>query len=108
MNQPMFERDLLYPTEAQFEPGSVHISVYSPEPDGRIPVHVEAKTPHDPLANLEIITQIMQSDIFDRIRIDLKKSSIIYLHPEHDGPVIRIQYAENGKTHSEKIVHPEG
>ncbi len=108
MNQPMFERDLLYPTESQFEPGSVHIRVFSPDPDGRIPVHVEAKSVHDPLAYLDTIQTIMQSDIFDRIRIDLKKSCTIFLYPNSGSPVVRVQYSENGTHHTEKIVRPEG
>ena len=107
MSQPMFERDLLYPTESQFEPGSVHIRVFSPDPDGRIPVHVEAKSVHDPLSHLDTILTIMQSDIFDRIRIDLKKSCTIFLYPNSGSPVVRVQYAENGIHHTEKIVHPD-
>ena len=75
MSQPMFERDLLYPTDVPFEPGSVHIRVFAPESDGRMPVHVEAKTAHNPRNHLDEIVNIMQSDIFDRIRMDIRKPS---------------------------------
>ncbi len=104
MNQPMFERDLLYPTDSTQEPGSVHIRVYPPESDGRMPVHVEAKTPHDPMAHLDDIMVIMQADIFDRIRMDIKKSGTIYLHPLDSTDVVRVRYSENGRTHTEKMI----
>lgn len=105
MIQPMFERDLLYPTEQPFEPGSVHIRVYPPESDGRMPVHVEAKTTHSPLEHLDAIMLIMQTDIFDRIRMDIRKSGTIFLYPRDKAPVVCVRYSENGKSHTEKVVH---
>lgn len=104
MSQPMFERDLLYPTDVPYEPGSVHIRVFAPESDGRMPVHVEAKTEHNPLHHLDEIVNIMQSDIFDRIRMDIRKSGTIYLHPRVGEDVVCVRYAENGRNRTEKIV----
>jgi dephospho-CoA kinase len=107
MKEPMFERDLLYPTDVQFEPGSVHIRVYAPESDGRMPVHVEAKTDHDLLDHLEAVMTLMQSDIFDRIRMDIRRSGAIYLHPYGNGETISVRYNENGRSHTTKVIHED-
>lgn len=79
MKRAMFERDLLYPTNNQFEPGSVHVTVYQPGQAGGIPVMIEAKTAHNPLDYLNDIVAILQADVFDRIRIDIRKSGILNL-----------------------------
>ena len=107
MNEPMFERDLLYPTDVQFEPGSVHIRVYAPENDGRMPVHVEAKTNHDLLHHLEAIMTLMQSDVFDRIRMDIRRSGAIYLHPYGEEEIVSVRYNENGRSHTTKVIHQD-
>ena len=105
MREPMFERDLLYPTDVAFEPGSVHIRVYAPDPDGRIPVHIEAKTNHNLIDHLESIMNVMQSDIFDRIRMDIRRSGTVILYPYDKSDVLSVRYAENGRTHTTKVVH---
>ena len=105
MKEPMFERDLLYPTDIAFEPGSVHIRVYAPETDGRMPVHIEAKTSHNLLDHLESIMTVMQSDIFDRIRMDIRRSGTVILYPHDKSDVLCVRYAENGRTHTTKVVH---
>lgn len=107
MNQPMFERDLLYPTDVPFEPGSVHIRVFAPESDGRMPVHIEAKTNHDLVDHIEAIMTLMQSDIFDRIRMDIRRSGVIYLHPHGEGDTVCVRYNENGRSHSTKVIHED-
>lgn len=107
MNQPMFERDLLYPTDVLFEPGSVHVRVFAPESDGRMPVHIEAKTNHDLVDYIEPIMTLMQSDIFDRIRMDIRRSGVIYLHPFAEGETICVRYNENGRSHSTKVIHED-
>ena len=103
MSQPMFERDILYPTDSSMEPGSVHICVYAPEVDGRMPIHITAKTEHTLIEYLEPIVSILQSDLFDRTRMDIRKSGVLYLQDLGSEDLIRIQYSETGKSHSEKI-----
>lgn len=49
MKQAMLERDLLYPTNKEYEIGSVHITVFQPDKHGGIPIMIEAKTEHNPL-----------------------------------------------------------
>ena len=71
-NQPMFERDLLYPTDSVFEPGSVHVSVYRPDDEGKLCVLVDPKTEHSPVKYIDAIISILQIDVFDRIHIDVK------------------------------------
>ncbi len=75
----LFERDILYPTDYSNNPGSVHIKVYSPDQNIKIPVVIEAKNSHSPLEHIDSIVRIMQSDIFDRIFIDIRKNVDIYI-----------------------------
>lgn len=75
----VFERDMLYPTANLNEPGCVHIRMYTPNRNARIPVIIESKTHHSPVAHLESILRIMQSDIFDRIFIDVRKSVDLFI-----------------------------
>lgn len=80
----LFERDLLYPTENLYEPGSVHVEVLSPNKKARIPVIIEGKTSHSPLKYIDSILRIMQSDIFDRIFVDIKKNTDLYIKASRD------------------------
>jgi hypothetical protein len=78
-SKALFERDLLYPTETLFEFGSIHVSIFSPSENARIPVVIENKTVHSLLKYINTIVRIMQSDIFDRIFIDIKKNVDLYI-----------------------------
>jgi hypothetical protein len=78
MNKAMFERDILYPTQKHFEPGSVHVTVYAPENSGRIPVIIEAKSVHNPVEYVPDIIGILQADVFTRIKIDIKECGQFY------------------------------
>ena len=100
VKQSMFERDLLYPTEKQFEPGSVHVTVYQPEDSGGIPVLIEAKTPHNPLDYISDIIGLLQADVFDRIRIDIRKSGILYFKV-NENRYFRVKYVEKGEYQTE-------
>jgi hypothetical protein len=75
----LYERDMLYPTININEPGSIHLQVYYPNKSARIPVVIEGKTNHSPVKYINSIIRIMQSDIFDRIFIDMKKNIDIYI-----------------------------
>jgi len=75
----LFERDMLYPTDNSIEPGCIHAQVFGPESDAKIPVIVETKTAHSPLKYIDNIIRIMQSEIFDRIFIDVRKSVDVYI-----------------------------
>jgi len=80
----LFERDMLYPTDDTFEPGSVHIKVYAPDNNVKIPVVIESKSSHSPLKYIDAIVRIMQADIFDRIIIDVKKNVDIYIRADSE------------------------
>lgn len=75
----LFERDMLYPTTSLNEPGSVHVKVFNPNNNARIPVLIESKTNHSPVTDLDSILRIMQTDIFDRIFIDVRKNLVLYI-----------------------------
>ncbi len=80
----MFERDLLYPTDVTTEPGSVHIKIFNPNKNGKMPVIIEGKTDHSPIKYIEAIIRIMQNDIFDRILLNVKTNAIIYIQANND------------------------
>ena len=75
----LFERDMLYPTDNSIEPGCIHAQVFGPDSDTKIPVILEARTAHSPLKYISNIIRILQSEIFDRIFIDVRKSVDIYI-----------------------------
>lgn len=75
----LFERDILYPTDNNNDPGSIHIQVYSPDDNVKIPVVIECKTNHSPIRYIDTILRIMQSDIFDRIVIDIRKNINLFI-----------------------------
>jgi hypothetical protein len=92
----LFERDMLYPTDNYNEPGSVHIKVSSPNKNIRIPVIIESKTAHSPVRHLDSILRIMQSDIFDRIFIDIKKSVDLFIKTT---PELADEYGKKAYIH---------
>lgn len=99
----MYERDILYPTNKPHEPGCIHVSVYPPEQMGGIPLVIEPKSNHDPLDYITDIIGILQTDIFDRIRIDLKNYGIIYIKSENNS--YRLKFDEKGNHTVEKVQH---
>jgi len=101
----LFERDMLFPTDNALEPGSVHIKVYGPDKDVKIPVVIESKTSHSPLKYIDAIVRIMQADIFDRLTIDVKKNVDIYIRADSElsakygnHQYIRVNYSEEDIT----------
>jgi hypothetical protein len=95
LKKAMFERDILYPTDKTFEPGSVHVTVYPPENSGGLPVVIASKTSHNALDYVSEIVDILQADIFDRIRIDIRTSGILYFKPdEKKDTCYRLQFTD--------------
>lgn len=80
----LFERDVLYPTSHSLEPGSIHVQVFGPDKNARIPVVIESKTDHSPIKYLDTIVRILQSDIFDRVFIDIKKNVTLFIKVNDD------------------------
>ncbi|MCX7748548.1 MAG: hypothetical protein N2645_16920 [Clostridia bacterium] len=76
---PMFEKDLLYPTDSLAEPGIIRVQIFDPNGKGKIPVVIESKTAHSPMNYIDTIIRIMQNDIFDRILIDIRKNVSLYI-----------------------------
>lgn len=77
-------RDLLYPTDSLFEPGSIHVEILSPDKKGKMPVVIENKTKHSLIKYFSSIIAIMQTDIFDRIHINLKTNSTVYIKTDEN------------------------
>ncbi len=102
MKQAMLERDLLYPTNKEYEIGSVHITVFQPDKHGGIPIMIEAKTEHNPLDYISDIVNLIQADVFDRIRIDIRKSGILYIREDQDRYRM-IRYQEGNRYTSEMV-----
>lgn len=105
MKTAMFERDILYPTQNPMEPGSVHITVYSPETTGRLPIVIKAKTNHNPVDYVLEIIGILQADVFDRIRIDIRSSGIMYFVPfDKSASCTRVNFTEKDKYTTEEVL----
>jgi len=100
MQQPMFERDILYPTGNLTEPGSIHVAVLKPDNEGMLPVIITSKSDHDPKNYIDTLIGIIQADIFDRTRIDIRNQGVFYLTAA-DGGYLKI-YFQNGKPYTEK------
>lgn len=80
----LYERDILYPTDSSNDPGSIHLKLLDPDQNIKIPVLIEAKSNHSPLKYIDSIIRIMQSDIFDRIFINIKKNVDIYIKTDFE------------------------
>lgn len=78
MYTPIFNRDLLYPTDNLSDPGSVHIAVMCPDANGKLPVFISAKSRHNPMDYSDTVLEIIQSDIFDKTRINIKNQGIFF------------------------------
>ncbi|HPP36887.1 MAG TPA: hypothetical protein PK767_11705 [Clostridiales bacterium] len=79
----LFEKDMLYPTDNSIEPGCTHIRIMSPDNRSRLPVLIQAKSSHSPIKYIDSIIRLMQTDIFDRIFVDIKKNVEIYIPKDH-------------------------
>ncbi|HOQ08395.1 MAG TPA: hypothetical protein PK127_10565 [Clostridiales bacterium] len=96
----LFEKDMLYPTENSIEPGSIHIRILSPDNRSRLPVLIEPKSNHPPIKYIDSIIRLMQTDIFDRIFVDIKKNVEIYIAKHNadgdrgDTTYIRVYYRD--------------
>jgi hypothetical protein len=108
MKKAMFERDILYPTQNPLEPGSVQVTVYSPENTGGLPIVIKAKTNHNPVDYVMEIISILQTDIFDRIRIDIRTSGIIYFVPhDKNASCCRVCFTDKDKYICEEVLDAE-
>jgi hypothetical protein len=90
----LFERDLLYPTGNNYEPGCIHLRMFKPDNSDNIPIIIESKTSHSPVDHIEAIIKIIQSDILDRIYIDIKNHVNLYIqnHGEAAGTFAEAKY----------------
>ncbi len=105
MKKAMFERDILYPTQNPLEPGSVNVTVYPPENTGGLPIVIKAKTYHNPVDYVMEIIGILQTDIFDRIRIDIRSKGIIYFVPyDKNVSSVRVKFTEKDNYNIEEVL----
>ncbi|MGI6122840.1 MAG: hypothetical protein ACOYIG_01455 [Acetivibrionales bacterium] len=105
MNKAMFERYILYPTQNPLEPGSAHVTVYPPENSGGLPIVIKAKTNHNPVDYVIEIISILQTDVFDRIRIDIRSKGIIYFVPfEKNISPVRVKFTEKDNYTIEEVL----
>jgi hypothetical protein len=98
---PIFDRDLLYPTDSQMDPGSVHVAVMKPDNQGKLPVFIAAKSNHDPMDYMRTLVGIIQADIFDRTRIDIKAQGIFFFALPGD-EYMKVVY-QDGTQVTEKV-----
>ncbi len=105
--EALFEKDMLYPTDNSIEPGCIHIRIMGPDSRSRLPVLILAKSGHSPVKYIDSIIRLMQTDIFDRIFVDIKKNVDIYIPKDQqagdseNAACIRIYY-KNGELVEEE------
>ena len=99
----LYTRDLLYPTDVLYEPGSVHVDVLSPNKHAKIPIIIECKTEHSPVKYLDSIIRIMQADIFDRIFVNVKSNATIFIKNDAE---LKMKY--DGKKYLKVVFEGEG
>lgn len=80
MTKVLFERDLLYPTDNIIEPGIIHVKILNPD-NSRMPVIVEPKSNHSAVENIYTVLDVLQKDIFDRIKIKIAENTTVYIIP---------------------------
>lgn len=97
INDVLFEKDMLYPTDNSIEPGCIHIRVLSPDSGNKLPVLIEDKSNHSPMHHIDSIIRLMQTDIFDRILVDVKKNVDIYIKADN-------MAVEQGKVKYHKVL----
>ena len=98
-NTVLFERDLLYPTGNSCEPGCIHLQMFQPDKSDSIPIVIESKTAHSPVEHIKTIVRMIQSDVLDRINIDIRQHVNLYIHNHEktagantDAKYIRIRF----------------
>ncbi|MEN8905862.1 MAG: hypothetical protein ABF289_07885 [Clostridiales bacterium] len=75
----LYERELLYPTGENNDPGSVNVKVFSPTKQGYIPIIIENRSYHLIREYIYLIIEIVQKDIFDRVNIDIKRNAVVVI-----------------------------
>lgn len=105
MYTPIFDRDLLYPTDSHLAPGSVHVAVMRPDIHGKLPVFISPKSNHNPMDYIHTLIGIIQADIFDRTRIDIKTQGVFFFLLTGD-EYMKVSY-QDGKQVTENVKHLE-
>jgi hypothetical protein len=80
MSSLLFERDLLYPTDNILDPGILHVKIFHPD-NSKMPVIVEPMSCHSAIDYINVVLDILQKDIFDRINIRVCDNTSIYIKP---------------------------
>ncbi|NLM75648.1 MAG: hypothetical protein GX187_06095 [Clostridiaceae bacterium] len=106
MKNPLFEKDILYKTGTEKEPGSVCVRIYPPDITGRVPLLIEQKSNHDPLEYIDPIIAVLQADIFDRMQIDIKTQSIPYFKKRQEKDYYLLKFSEDGTYSTEATKSP--
>ena len=90
--------DFLYDSGEAANPGSIHINVLHPNKRAKLPIVIEERSKHNPLSNLHNIIDIISSELFSRVNIDVKKDVVIYLKNsektmgDYRTPYIKVYY----------------
>lgn len=78
MNSLLLERDLLYATDNVLDPGCIHVKILNPT-NSKMPIVVEPKSGHSAVDNIDAILDIMQYDIFGRIKVNIQENGAVYI-----------------------------
>ena len=98
-----YQVDLLFNTGDNNEPGSLHVQVMSPSKEKRLSAVIEADPVVSIRNNIDAIIEVMQKDIFNRIKTDIKNELNLYFvlsdsqKAEFNGSsIVKLLYGEAG------------
>ena len=78
MIEPLIKVDLLFPTENIVEPGSMTVQVLAPKQANKLAAVIEVRSSTSITRYVDSIAMVLQSAVFDRIRIDVRRDINIY------------------------------
>ena len=109
MAEVAYNVDLLFNTNVEDELGSLHLNVMSPRKESVLSVVVEIESGVSIQKNIEEIIKVIQREIFNRIKADVKKDvNLFFIVPEDQkadfegGSYVKL-FVEDGIYRFEKV-----
>lgn len=72
-NKTVYERDLLYPIDNDYELGAMHLQVLGMGKNGKIQVVIEKRSQHLPVKYMDSIINTLQNDVFNRLDVKVSE-----------------------------------
>ena len=83
-NDVLYERDLLFSTDSEFEIGVVSVKLISSKQNSKIVTVIRPKSEHNMLDYTENILKSLDAEMFSRIKVNILKNVDIVFLNEND------------------------